>query len=336
MLASPRKSLFASVALAGALVVLGACGQSDTAPSASSGQPASLPASTAAGPSSDTPSTRMLKTVKGEIEIPTDPKRIVAGYYHGTLLALGMQPVGGSKDWWMGSPFLKEQEAAMTDIGSPASTEKVLALNPDLIVINDTLVDQYDNFSKIAPTLLVEYSSIHNIREEVKVFGELLGKQKEADAWLAGYAAKAEQAREKLKDTVKPGATAALLEIDGKSLAVLGDNYGRGGEVIYNALQFQAPAWIKQNVIDNGVQYQEISIEKLPEIADTDYIFLSSYTETTAEELQALIDNPVWKSLPAYKNGHIIPLDYKTYFYFDPVSVLGQVDRLTEAVLQHK
>lgn len=54
-----------------------------------------------------------------------------------------------------------------------------------------------------------------------------------------------------------------------------------------------------ENVIDNGLQYQKISIEKLPEIADTDYIFLSSYTETTEEELQTLIDNPVWKSVPA-------------------------------------
>ncbi|NBD24695.1 ABC transporter substrate-binding protein [Paenibacillus glycinis] len=284
----------------------------------------------------DAAATRTVNTTKGEIEIPADPQRIVAGYYSGTLLALGIQPVGGSKEWWMGSPFLTKQEASIADIGSPASAEKVLALKPDLIVINDTLSEEYDDLAKIAPTMFIAYESIKNIHDEVKQFGALMNRTKEAEAWEAEYDSKAEQAREKLKGKVKPGMTAVLLEADGKTLAVMGDNYGRGGEVIYNALRFKAPDWVQKNVIDNGVQYQEISMEKLGEIANADYIFLSTYEGTTEAQLKAVTDSSIWKSLPAVKQGHLIPLDYKTYFYFDPVSVLGQIDALTQTLLESK
>ncbi|MBO7746299.1 ABC transporter substrate-binding protein [Paenibacillus sp. MWE-103] len=347
-----------TVALFGAVAILGACGANggsgsganagtsagngNTADPSGKGAAANAPANASKGANANAGdaaenaenATRVVHTAKGDIEIPANPKRIVAGYYHGTLLSLGIRPIGGSKEWWMGSPFLKEQEAAMTDIGSPASAEKVLALKPDLIVINDTLAEEYDSLSKIAPTVFIEYASVKNIHDEVKQFGALLNRTKEADAWQAEYDAKAAQAREKLAGKIKPGATAVLLEADGKTLAIMGDNYGRGGEVIYNALKFEAPDWVRQNVIDNGEQYVEISMEKLGEIGNADYIFLSTYADTTEEQLKAITGSKVWQSLPAVKQGHVVPLDYKTYFYFDPVSVLGQIGALTDKLLQ--
>ncbi|SFF12393.1 iron complex transport system substrate-binding protein [Paenibacillus algorifonticola] len=323
------------------MLILSACGGnsiSNTPSSSNTTAPSTAASETPSdnGAQADEPATKTVKTIKGDIELPLNPKRVIAGYYHGTLLALGIQPIGGSKEWWMGSPFLKEQEAAITDIGSPASPEKVLEMEPDLIVINDTLADNYDKFAQIAPTLFIEYGSTKNVREEVKQMGALLNKSKEADAWLAEYENKAEKARNQLKDVVKPGATAVLLEVDGKTLAVLGDNYGRGGEVIYNALKFKAPDWVQENVIDNGAQYVEISEEKLAELANTDYIFLSTYTETTEEQFKELTDGQIWKSLPAVKNGNLIPVDYKTYFYFDPISIVGQIDTLKQTLIDHK
>ncbi|ACS99335.1 iron-hydroxamate ABC transporter substrate-binding protein [Paenibacillus sp. JDR-2] len=323
------------------LALLGACGSnssnnSNAASSAASPTAESSPAadSNNTATTEEQSATRIVKTVKGDIEVPTNPQRIVAGYYHGTLLSLGIQPIGASKEWWMGSPFLKEQEAKITDIGSPASAEKVLALQPDLILINDTLAENYDDLSKIAPTLFIPYNSIKNVHDEVKQFGALLNREKEAAAWEADYQEKAANAREMLKDKLKPGMTAVLMEIDGGTIAVMGDNYGRGGEVIYNALQFKAPEWIQKNVIDNGVQYQEISMEKLPDIANADYIFLSTYTETSDAQLKSLTESKIWQGLPAVKNGNVIPLDYKTYFYFDAKSILGQIDTLAQTMLE--
>ncbi|GLX70322.1 ABC transporter substrate-binding protein [Paenibacillus glycanilyticus] len=335
-----KKGYFSAVMLICILALLSACGN-NSANNSNTAQAEATPAAESSPAASDNAAgteeqsaTRMVKTVKGDIEVPANPQRIVAGYYHGTLLSLGIQPIGASKEWWMGSPFLKEQEAKISDIGSPASAEKVLALKPDLILINDTLAEGYDDLSKIAPTLFIPYDSIKNVHDEVKQFGVLLNREKEAAAWEADYQAKAAAAREQLAGKLKPGMTAVLMEIDGGTIAVMGDNYGRGGEVIYNALQFKAPEWIQKNVIDNGVQYQEISMEKLPDIANADYIFLSTYTETSQEQLKALTESKIWQGLPAVKNGNVIPLDYKTYFYFDAKSILGQIDTLTQTMLE--
>jgi iron complex transport system substrate-binding protein len=337
MFANDHYRTSAACLLLAVLMLLSACGGGGNvlqAPGVAEGEGQATPAVESSNESTPLDEqARVVQTAKGDIEIPVDPQRVVAGYYHGTLLALGMQPLGASKEWWMGSPFLTGEEAEIADIGSPVSLEKTVELQPDLIVINDLLEDNYDNLSKIAPTLFVPYDSIKNIRDEVAIFGKLLNREKQAEKWLAEYESKAAAARAQLQDRVPPGSTAILLEVDGKTIAALGDNYGRGGEVIYNALQFKAPEFIKREVIDSGVQYLEISLESLTEIEDADFIFLSTYTETTEAQLKALTDSALWNSLKAVKNNNVIHLDYKTFFYFDPLSTLGQIDVLTDQLM---
>ncbi|SFM57221.1 iron complex transport system substrate-binding protein [Paenibacillus sp. 1_12] len=59
-----------------------------------------------------------------------------------------------------------------------------------------------------------------------------------------------------------------------------------------------------------------------------------SYTKTSEEQLKALTESKIWQGLPAVNNGNVIPLDYKTHFYFDAKSILGQIDTLTETMLE--
>ena len=72
------------LALIGCLViVLGACGDSGQQSEKVVDQAGQQPAAT-----------RKFETVMGEIEIPKEPKRIVATQYLGHLLTLGVKPVG--------------------------------------------------------------------------------------------------------------------------------------------------------------------------------------------------------------------------------------------------
>lgn len=41
--------------------------------------------------------TRTVKTIKGEIEVPANPKRIAVNFYQGDLLALGVKPIATEK-----------------------------------------------------------------------------------------------------------------------------------------------------------------------------------------------------------------------------------------------
>ncbi|WP_241752733.1 ABC transporter substrate-binding protein [Brevibacillus agri] len=127
-------------------------------------------------------------------------------------------------------------------------------------------------------------------------------------------------------------ATATLVHPNGKELAVLGDNFGRGGEAIYHAIGFKANERVQREVIDSGAQYQAISLELLQEYADADIVFLCSWDQTTEEELKAVVDSGVWRQLPAVRENRVIVLDYKTFFYFDPISVLGQIEALADVI----
>lgn len=85
-------------------------------------------------------------------------------------------------------------------------------------------------------------------------------------------------------------------------------------------------------MIDSGAQYQAISLELLPEYADADIVFLCSWDQTTEEELKAVVDSGVWRQLPAVRENRVIVLDYKTFFYFDPISVLGKIEALADVI----
>ncbi|MEK8132269.1 ABC transporter substrate-binding protein [Paenibacillus filicis] len=319
--------------LAAALTACGGSSGTTTTPGTGEAQ-ATPPA--AASADSKKPSTRIVKTDKGDIEIPANPKKVVAPYYHGTLLALGIQPIAANKEWWMGSPFLAEQEKTIQDIGAPTSLEKVTSLEPDLIVINDFDVKTYDQLSKIAPTLHVPYTAYHNPKEEVKLFGELLDRGKEAEQWLKQYEEKAAAGRAKIKSFVGADETAVIVNVRGKKVSILGDNYGRGGFPIYDALKLKAPDIVKKEVIDSGAQIKEISLELLPQYASADHIFICFNAGSTEEDINNVLNNSVWNSLPAVKNNKVHKLDYNTFLHYDPISITGQIDLIATMLAEKK
>ena len=92
----------------------------------------------------------------GEIEIPKDPKRIVATQYLGHLLTLGVKPVGA------GTASLNQYFAGSTDgiedIGDDqAALEKIVSLDPDLIIRPSD--KNYEQFAKIAPTIVIPWGA---------------------------------------------------------------------------------------------------------------------------------------------------------------------------------
>ncbi|ANF95938.1 ABC transporter substrate-binding protein [Paenibacillus bovis] len=311
-------------------LLLAACGQS-TAPTASSST--ATKTETGADSSTNTAADRTIDTAKGKITIPAHPQRIVSTYYHGTLIALGLKPVAANKEWWMGSPFLKEQEQGIEDIGTPTSIEKVVSLNPDLIVINDFDVKSYDQFSQIAPTLYVPYTAYNSPKEEIQMFGKLLGREQQAQAWLTEYDEAARAGREKIKNVVKPGETAVLVNVREKDISILGDNYGRGGYALYDGLQLKPLDNVKKEVIDSGKQILKIQMENLPEYLNADHIFICFNDGTTDAQKNAVLSSAIWNSLPAVKSGQVYDLPYDTFSYYDPKSIVGQIGLLADMIV---
>ncbi|MFD0589435.1 ABC transporter substrate-binding protein [Paenibacillus sp. GCM10027627] len=279
--------------------------------------------------------TRVVSTVNGDVEIPAEPKRIVALYYHHLLLAFDMKPVGANLTWWGGSPFLTELESGLVDVGGPPSLEKVAELEPDLIIMNSNNAEDYAEFSKIAPSILLPYDPANSTYDDAKLLGELLGKPEAGNELLKKFEEKAKASREKIAGKIDENAKVAIIRIEGKGsqFSIFGYNYGRAGWPVYKGLNLKMPAKIEKELTDQKSQLvQQLAIELLPEyVADADYILVSN----EGEGMEAITNSETWKTIPAVQNNKAIELEGKQYFYFDPISIDSQMDLITDLLLKH-
>ncbi|MBP1995754.1 ABC transporter substrate-binding protein [Paenibacillus eucommiae] len=350
MQAQRKKYVFLGIALLLILTMASACGdrsKDESGNNGTTGTPTVTSADkTDTNSATDAPAatddgtkaaTRVVSTVNGDVEIPAEPKRIVALYYHHILLAFDIKPVGANLTWWGGSPFLKDMEAdGIVDVGGPPSLEAVAKLEPDLIIMNSNNAEDYEQFAKIAPSVLIPYDANRSTYDDAKLVGELIGKPQAAEQLMASFEEKAAAAHAKIAGTIDENAKVAIIRIEGKGseFSIFGYNYGRGGWSVYRGLNLKMPEKIEKELESSGTQIvQKLSLELLPEyVADADYILVSNEGEGT----DLVSGSAVWKTIPAVKNKKVMELDGKQYFYFDPISIEAQLDLITEMLLSHK
>ena len=309
----------ASALLISLLLMLSACGTNGAAETiASSSQPSPNNALAA----SEQPETKIVKTVNGEVEIPQHPKRIVAGEYLGSLIALGITPVGTS-DHHIKNPYFQDYLKDVENIGDGnGNVEKILLLKPDLIIMDDMYPELNEQMAKIAPTVVIPYASLKTVHEEVTYFGELLGQEDKAKAWLADYDSRVASAKASVLKVIPSDSTFSVIEIaSDKSLMAVGTDFGKGGQPIYNGFGFKPPAEIAAEMADPG--WASFSAEVLSKYAG-DYIILTSDSETW-EDIKS---DPIWGMLPAVKNDHVFLWTSDRSGYWDPIAILSQTEEL--------
>ena len=276
--------------------------------------------------------THLFKAANGEIEVPNNPKRVVVRTYMGHVLALDV-PVVGATEWDLASPFIdKKVLDKIKDVGVPMNAEEVLALEPDLI-ITDT-EDEVASLEKIAPTVLLPYDTVRNINESVDLFGELLNRKTEAEAWKKSFKENADKERARLAEVNFPmDATVGLYELQDSKLFVFGSNFGRGGQVLTTGLGLKQQDNIQK--VSDGDGWKELSLEALPDYA-ADFMFFTSYTAngTESAELTALKANPIWKTIPAVEKNQVIELPFEKMYYYDPIAIQAQLKLITDKLIE--
>ncbi|GBF74132.1 hypothetical protein PA598K_02463 [Paenibacillus sp. 598K] len=241
-----------------------------------------------------------------EVEIPLHPQRIIAHFYAPEMVTLGANMVG--TNYVNAQKVLQEQElAGVEDVGGDTfvpNLEKVLELDPDLIIVPDFLEEAgLEALSKIAPTVTVDYSS--DVFSRMTALGEIVGMQQQAADWIADYKAKAEAKRRELTDVIGSDETvSAFVVYMDKQLYVYGPQ--RFGPTMYDALGMRAPEALEQLFRDQpGELWYQISQEQLADYAG-DHLFLVTpdNQDTSTEDTSELIDSKLWSNLPAVKNGN--------------------------------
>ncbi|MGG4494318.1 ABC transporter substrate-binding protein [Brevibacillus reuszeri] len=277
---------------------------------------------------------RVLTDAMGnKVTLPAHPQKVIATYLEDHLIALGVKPVA---QWSVGEGsvqgYLQKELAGIPAIPYDLPPEVVMSYSPDLILLESAdlaVGEKYNQYAKIAPTYTIGVEKNTDWRKELLTVGEVLNKTDEAKAVLAAYEKKAQEAKEKLQQTVGPK-TATALWVLPKSVFVVKENLS-SGDVLYKDLGFTVPKIVHEVTKASEANWSKISLEKLATL-DTDYLFIVNSKEVPMKDL---VSDPVYANIPAVKNGHVYEFPKESSWLYSGTIANGQIiDDVLKSVLQ--
>lgn len=274
--------------------------------------------------------------VRGDVEIPANPERIVDLSGNSDILSiLGYKVVGTANsdayDYTKFPSYLEDTLSGAEILGysmqDTMDVEAVMNLNPDLIVISTVQEKMYDALSEIAPTVMIQLEAL-NWKEDVKSLAKVFDKETEANKWLADYEEKAVKAGDKIKAEYGEDTTYLSFLASGGQFFIF-DGAGFGN-VLYEDMGLAKPAGMPEQ---KDISLPVVTYEGLAAI-QADYIFLIA----TDADLAELEGNAIWNSLPAVQVGHVVKLESSPYFNqgYSPIGRELLVDEIGEMLNETK
>ncbi|WP_019777440.1 ABC transporter substrate-binding protein [Streptococcus sobrinus] len=260
-------------------------------------------------------------------KVPKNPKKVVnfAYSYTGYLLELGVDVSSYSLDNEKNSPAFGDKLKNAKKLTSE-DTEAIAAQKPDLIIAFST-DKNIKQLKKIAPVLVIEYGK-RDYLQMLTDLGKVFDKEDKAKTWLANWKKKTVQAKQELKDYLPENATFTVMDFYDKNIYLYGKNWGRGGELIYDALGYSAPKKVQDDVFKTG--YFGVSQEVLGDYMG-DYALLN-VSKATKNSAASLKESDVWKNISTVQNKHVLEVDEELFYFSDPMSLDKQLPAFVKAV----
>lgn len=240
---------------------------------------------------------RSITTVLGTYDVPADPQRVVCIDSRLDLepaVALGLAVIGhayGAPEPWVPA------DPDWVFVGDIPDLEKVLALDPDLIICTDVGDRDSDywpinRLRNVAPLLPPAY--VWPWKEIVAKLGEWTGRTGAADSVLADYDALIADIKARRGDLIA-GKTIAVVQPNGGGLVSI--------QAEMSLLQPQVLADLGGKMLSPD-ENQDTSAENFgTAFADVDGFLLVNHGEGLVEDLAA---NPLWTRLPAVAAGKVM------------------------------
>lgn len=274
--------------------------------------------------------------VKGEVEIPANPERIVDLSGNSDVLSiLGYKVIGTANsdayDYKKFPTYLEDTLKGATILGysmqDTMDVEAIMNLNPDLIVISTVQEKLYDQLSEIAPTVMIKLEAL-NWKDDVKTFAKAFNKEEVANTWLENYDKKAKEAGDKIKEAQGTNTTYLSFLASGGQFYVF-DGAGFGS-VLYEDLGLSKPEGMPEQ---KDISLPVVTYEGLAAIK-ADNIFAIA----TDEDLKVLEGNAMWNNIPAVKNGKVVKLPSSPYFNqgYSPIGREKLLDEIMEKLNEKK
>ncbi|MGX1767316.1 ABC transporter substrate-binding protein [Dietzia sp. NPDC055343] len=279
-----------------------------------------------AGAASEPGGTRTVSTPKGDVEVPSDPERVVvlnyalAGYLYeldipvaATIPEDASQANGEFSELWGDAPE-EDGTEFLPWSADGFDLEAILATDPDLIVAggwgfpNFQADAAYEDLSAIAPTVMVDKSFV-DWREQAEFLAtDVFDRQDEFDDMVATYDERVTEVADGI--LVPPQPTSFIsVTADGTPYLLFEDT---GLSVTFGELGFRTDDLVARHNLEPyqpGGDMAELSTEQLGQIVDSETVFVMGFNgETTS--VAELADNPAWRNLPAFVGDNAYDLPY--------------------------
>ncbi len=259
----------------------------------------------------------------GPVKVPANPQRVVVlSTFAGNVMALGVDVVGVDS-WSKLNPRFDSELKDVEEV-TDENLEKIIELKPDLIIGLST-IKNVDKLNEIAPTVTFTYGKVDYLTQHLEI-GKLLNKEKEAQDWVVDFKQRAETAGKDIKAKIGEDATVTVIENFNKQMYVFGNNWGRGTEILYQAMKLNMPEKVKEMALADG--YYALSSEVLPEYVG-DYLIISEY----ADQDNSYQETEAYKNIPAVKNNHVFEANANEFYFNDPLTLDYQLEFFKEHFL---
>lgn len=252
---------------------------------------------------------RQLTDAKGRtVKVPSAPKKVVA-LSEPTLdaaLALGVEPVGATSSRGQRgvSTYLADKagKAQVVATVAEADMEKIAALAPDLILLDETTGAKktVDKLQAIAPTVVTAKLN-EDWKKSFTDTADALNKKADAEKWLKDFDSEVAATRKQLGANV--GKSVSVIRWQDGAPSVVGKGNGVVGSTL-KALGTNRPK--DQQGASSG-RSEPVSLEKLDTI-DGDWMFFGTLGDKADGEKAFGEARKVtnFSKLKAEKDGHIV------------------------------
>ncbi|WP_226886538.1 siderophore ABC transporter substrate-binding protein [Nisaea nitritireducens] len=246
----------------------------------------------------------VVEHAKGTTTLPAIPEKVLVFNLSAldVLDAIGVEVTGvpgGPKP----EHLAKYASGSYLNVGSlfEPDYEAVVAAEPDLVIVGGRSSRNYDDLSKIAPTIDLSAgwdNHIEDAKRNALTLGKVFGKEAEVRALVD----KLESSTAELQALAgKAGTALAMITTGGKMSA-----HGPGSRfsVLYDVYGFKPAV----EDLGTGLHGQPISFEFLLE-TDPDWLFVVDRDAAIGREAQsaaAMLDNEIIHKTKAWKAGHIV------------------------------
>ncbi|MGO1043055.1 ABC transporter substrate-binding protein [Clostridioides difficile] len=259
----------------------------------------------------DKSDTRVVQSVKGEVKIPSNPKKIVdiSGSSEELLIA-GHKPIAtanvDSYETDKLPSYIREELKDVKIVGhsmmDTMDMEAILESNPDLIIMSQRQEKIYDQLKEIAPVVIMK-DYANDWRSKLTDVSKIFDKEEEAKNWLQKYDEKATKLG---KEVVEKNGEKTYLPVLASSGQFMVFSDGGIGTLINDDMKLARP---KNMPKQDGITLPMVSMEGLTDI-DADHIIVIA-TESDKKDLE---NSAIWAQMRAVKDGNVTILDAAPFF----------------------